>query len=1525
MVKSHFTAIGSLGWVAALIVLAITADAQEPALQRIFNQLQQLGEPAADAKERQRSRDPVAARAPRDPRLEAILTTARDAIGRNDWKLATERLQTLLDLPDDALILTADGRGESIRTVARRTLAAAPAAVLSDYERQYGGLARQLLEDARRTSSIAGLVNVTTRFPASSAGREASRLLAAWHFDHSDFALAHRAYQEEWDRDPVPATDVVWRVQAAYSALRAGESAALSRLLTGVTDGHSSATLKIGGRDVDPATWWKERLATPLPVRAPLTEWRQLGGDPARDGIGSAGGPLLLPTWSAPLTSNSAIVSQLRMLLTDLAANRTVAIPAMSPVIVGDRIAFRDLRGVRVSDLETGKTLWETAEGISPERILNGLPPGQVANGEFSLRDNPRGFGEEYVGESAQHHPLANWLYRDGTSGLVSSDGRRLFVLEDVAVLTRNQAGYQWEGEGSPADPFGADWTSNRLSAYDLQTGRLLWTVGGPRAGEVQELALAGTFFLGVPVAAGGELYVTGTRGEEIRLHALDPDTGRPRWSQLLAYSDSKINLDLIRRWIGAPVSVSQGLVLCPTTSGWLIAVDRWQRKIAWANRYLPPPKADDEEPDESSPFLPQTELGESWGFGAPIVHGSRVLFAPPDADALVCLSLVDGRIVWKKPRRDGLQIATVTDDGVAVLAESRVVAYALADGKRLWEVETPEQARPSGRPAVLGTQLAVPFSDNQVWLMDLTQGNVTARWRTPADQPPLENLVKVGDRLVSLGAHGCRLFAERSQPQSEVLAQQSKSATDPVAVLQQAELLLLDQQPNAAVALLKKTAPATWSDGHRQQRWQTLWRAMSDQLAADPTSGEDALTELTMMASTDEQRWLVAMRQVDRDVARQQFEAAFDRLWEMARKPGPAVITPANEAALVVQRDVWLRGRFADVWTQAPVEVRSRIDARMQQLVAQALAGPLDDWLAFGRWCDFHPAAAKVSWALADVWAKAREFARAEAALSAWTQHADPAVAVESRLRLARLWQQFGLDDDARTVLDGLSAADHSVRLSTGDTLAERLAAWPKTSKNNNDVPVSALDEVRRHRPLVPQRVSTSYAAAVQAVAPAEPLPFFQRIHLQIDSQEQRLTMQDRATGRWTWLAPLRTGAQSADAGHAPTEFLGHRALVLHRGVLQLLSLPDQRIVWTRPLERALGVGEAVVNNRQPPMLHDPNSELFSEYGVTVPGKDSGPIAVANEHAIVMAGSRTLTAFDPTSGRELWRREGLSPYVTVVGSSELVIVHDHSTSSAKAYRDFDGRAVEIPKLDDLLSRTLAFRGRDAITLEAGPGFRLLDLTAGKTVLRRVDPVTQTERWQAAFRPRTVVGLLTPGLAIAVQSPERRGKTRAVTLIDLDTGRQHPLAALQTENTDGNLFAFCDADRIYVACVEGNSGGYHYGDSLSTLDITGELCVWDRHTGDRLWQRTVDELNLVYDRFADSPVLILMARNWEMLGNANFTKLRLLLLDKQTGEVRHESSGPSLFSGFHGVEVTAPDNVVELTSYNLRLRFEPQP
>src|SRR5205823_313567 len=90
-------------------------------------------------------------------------------------------------------------------------------------------------------------------------------------------------------------------------------------------------------------------------------------------------------------------------------------------------------------------------------------------------------------------------------------------------------------GGGSNFQALENDVHCSRLTALELDTGRVLWTIGGrsPAAGrdnteEKKETNVAGqdlldTFFLAPPLPLGGKLYLLVEKNTELRLVCLDP------------------------------------------------------------------------------------------------------------------------------------------------------------------------------------------------------------------------------------------------------------------------------------------------------------------------------------------------------------------------------------------------------------------------------------------------------------------------------------------------------------------------------------------------------------------------------------------------------------------------------------------------------------------------------------------------------------------------------------------------------------------------------------------------------------------------------------------------------------------------------------------------------------------------------------------------------------------------------------------------------------------------------------------
>src|SRR5262249_27250021 len=121
----------------------------------------------------------------------------------------------------------------------------------------------------------------------------------------------------------------------------------------------------------------------------------------------------------------------------------------------------------------------------------------------------------------------------------------------------------------------------NRLQGYDLATGKLLWEQGGRGKGELED-----SHFLGTPLVLQEQLYTLVEKEGNLRLLCLDPAKGNILWSMHLASFRTRLPQDPLRRLQNAQIVHADGILVCPTNAGVLLAVDLASRTVVWAHSY---------------------------------------------------------------------------------------------------------------------------------------------------------------------------------------------------------------------------------------------------------------------------------------------------------------------------------------------------------------------------------------------------------------------------------------------------------------------------------------------------------------------------------------------------------------------------------------------------------------------------------------------------------------------------------------------------------------------------------------------------------------------------------------------------------------------------------------------------------------------------------------------------------------------------------------------------------------------------
>jgi len=188
-----------------------------------------------------------------------------------------------------------------------------------------------------------------------------------------------------------------------------------------------------------------------------------------------------------------------------------------------------------------------------------------------------------------------------------------------------------------------------RLVAFDARSGRPLWDHFPPplwdgESGPFEQRMIVGA---APTVAAGRVIAVSHSLRGRVDLHVACYDLydGRRLWSTPLVSGQVELNMfgRAQREFTAAPVTVEGERVLVATQLGAIAALDLFSGDVLWETLYdqVPIPKAEHWRTDMRRQYFAN---------GAPLVVGNALLVAPSDGRELVCLDLVSGTPLWRRP-----------------------------------------------------------------------------------------------------------------------------------------------------------------------------------------------------------------------------------------------------------------------------------------------------------------------------------------------------------------------------------------------------------------------------------------------------------------------------------------------------------------------------------------------------------------------------------------------------------------------------------------------------------------------------------------------------------------------------------------------------------------------------------------------------------------------------------------------------------------------------------------------------------
>ena len=606
-----------------------------------------------------------------------------------------------------------------------------PKEARDSYAFQFEPTARRLLDNAAAAGSLDDVQEVARKYFPTASGASATFLIGLTQFERGDYTDAFLTLD---------------RLQRLHPAIPDALKPALDKTLA-ESKALSSSTAGLPQRLAE--STWLEHVG-----------WRIPTGSPSHNFSTKATAPLLEKNWTVPVFNRLSWERETDTLARMIKSRDDVYIPASQPLVVGNLFVTRTPGETIAVDALSGKRLWGAAESEYRNPDGNMLSP------------RPTPFMQNL------RTALRLYFWHDRIAQQLSSDGERLFTVDEhdlhgifQSTLGRALPSLQGRGEDPRYAP------GSTLTARDLKTGQILWQVGkfpyaqkaindmlAPRprnapAGQVaidetiftdDEKALRETWFLGAPLPLLGRLYVIGETDGTIQLYALDPQTGRLIARQPFAQAADSIVLNTIRRTYPLFPSASGGIVICPTGSGLIVALDAATLTPLWCYSYSPATRT--VEPNNRNAInalrqrqLPLLERATSedairqlfaesgWQVPSIIIDQHRVLVAPPDQAALYCLDMLTGELLWEQTvsRSNSLYVACVHNDRAFLVTPVNIMTIDMNTGENFTHTENlesrfPKALKPAGVGVRSGGQYFIPFTDGHLAVVDLNDSTLT-------------------------------------------------------------------------------------------------------------------------------------------------------------------------------------------------------------------------------------------------------------------------------------------------------------------------------------------------------------------------------------------------------------------------------------------------------------------------------------------------------------------------------------------------------------------------------------------------------------------------------------------------------------------------------------------------------------------------------------------------------------------------------------------------------------------------------
>jgi outer membrane protein assembly factor BamB len=778
------------------------------------------------------------------PEYKRYISAAQDCIRDQDWNKAAEALQKILDDKKDVTIevtsKNASTNHESTRRVnvrheANRLLGGMAKEGLETYQTLYGGVAGSELEKFKETGDLHLLGEVAKRYMHTDAGIEANELLATYYLDRGAFKSAAVIYERLMDlaknrKKPVKFKDPELTLfKAALAFRRSGDQKNADSTWKTLEAKIRRTGLKIGDKKVTAEQLEGMFDAAESVVVVNLKDWPLWRGNTSRNAQADASAPLMDAKWKASTVHDQYVgddevkhADTEAWLKMAIEAQEKMNFPVLSgshPVAANNKLIFRSYGAIVALYVKDGR------DSINDKYQAGELAWKSPMDGALSsllAESNYRAILNEW--QNSYRQTGFNMVFENSMVGTLSTDGGKVYAIDDLAIAPHPQWQQQWmwRGGGPPSYPGKMKGLvdQNVLRAYDVESGKLLWQLPDRN----DQHALADSHFLGAPLPIGGKLYVLNEKKNELRLLCLEQklvDAAKGVWevnvvqTQALCGVKTPITNDIVRRMHAVNLAYGEGMLVVPTNAGAVLGVDLLTQMVVWSCPYREGVIQTGPATDRwGRPVFNGRQLsnsGTEFKNSPPVIIDGKVVFAAPDGESIHCVDLREGTRQWYVKRADDLYLAGVFDGKVLMVGKTGCRALSLKDGRPVWALEA---GTPTGQGVASKGIYYLPVKnkdkEGEVCAIDLAKGTIRAhnksRLSAKTKEPVLPgNLLFHEGCMLSQSVDQVAAFPQLDVKIKEIDESLAKEPESPYWLTERGELRLADGKVKGAVTDLRK------------------------------------------------------------------------------------------------------------------------------------------------------------------------------------------------------------------------------------------------------------------------------------------------------------------------------------------------------------------------------------------------------------------------------------------------------------------------------------------------------------------------------------------------------------------------------------------------------------------------------------------------------------------------------------------------------------------------------------------------